>query len=371
MIIVDERDFIQKQLDEKGFGVFDFYEGHSLMNVETFCKLPLQRRAEILVVDTATLLKHPKSQESFKSIINTFLGVIFFHEHSNAEAQKWVEEQAAFLTKIVGEYSLPMPQLQWTMLSNQLQFFWTILQEQKDLQKKMAAFSQDLDQIMQNAEAQVARAKSIHETLIPKRNEEIKGVLFTSKYAAGDGGGGEFYDLVQTSQKVFQVFVSSQSYLVSSTLLGLLNKHKQKDFNPTAFLKDASGEIEVVNASKKKKAEVDVMVLELDLSQLILTAHGTGKVELYSLSNGQVSLGSGYHLSRGEKLVVLSAGFMSNWKEVSKTPVGQTLKENKLPLPELLNELFFQLKLDQASEFLKKDATVVMMEVKRHGMHQV
>jgi hypothetical protein len=317
------------------------------------------------------LLKHPSLQENFKTIINTFLGVVFFHEHSNSKAQQWVEDQAAFLTKIVGEYSLPMAQLQWTMLSNQMQFFWTILQDQKELQKKLANFSQDLDLLMQNAEAQVARAKSIHETLIPRRSEEIKGVIFSSKYAAGDGGGGEFYDLIQTPHKVYQVIVSSQSYLVSSTLLGLLNQHKQKDFSPVAFLKEAKNEIEVVNSSKKKKSEVDVMVLELDLSQLILTAHGSGKVEFYSLSNDQIRLDTPYHLARGEKIVVLSAGFLSNWKEVSRISVGQMLKDQSLPLPELLNELFFQLKLDQASEFLKKDATVVMMEVKRHGMHQV
>src|SRR5689334_15103545 len=131
MIIVDERSFIEKQLSEKGFEVFDFYENHSVMDVASFCKLNLHKRAYILLVDTETLLRHENMQESFKAIINTFLGVVFFHEHSNAKAQTWVENQAAFLTKIVGEYSLPMPQLQWTMLSNQMQFFWSILQEQK------------------------------------------------------------------------------------------------------------------------------------------------------------------------------------------------------------------------------------------------
>lgn len=371
MIIVDERSFIEKQLSEKGFEVFDFYENHSVMNVANFCKLPLQKRADILLVDTQTLLSHPELQENFKAIINTFLGVIFFHEHSNQKAQSWVEDQAAFITKIVGEYALPMPQLEWTMLSNQLQFFWSILQEQKELQKKLSVFSQELDLIMQNAEAEMARAKVLHQTLIPKRHEEIKGVEFSSKYATGDGGGGEFYDLLQTPNKVFHILVSSQSYLISSALLGILNQHKQKDFHPGNFLKDARQEIDVISSTKKKKPEADVMVLELDLSQLILTLHGSGKVELNSLSKGLVNLSTPYQLSRGEKLVVLSAGFQHNWQEVSKISIAQFLKEHQMPMGELMNELFFQLKLDQASEFLKKDATVVMMEVKRHGMHQV
>jgi hypothetical protein len=85
----------------------------------------------------------------------------------------------------------------------------------------------------------MARAKKIHEVLIPRRHDEIKGVYFSNKYAAGDGGGGEFYDLLQSHGKVFQIMVSSQSYLISSSLLGLLAKHKQKDFDPLEFIKDA------------------------------------------------------------------------------------------------------------------------------------
>lgn len=372
MIIVDERSYIDKELEDKGFHVFDFYEDHQTMDVETFCKLPLQRRAEILLVDTQTLLDKPSLQENFKAIINTFLGVVFFHDQRNEKAQKWVEENAAFLTKIVGEYALPMPQLQWTMLSNQLQFFWSILQEQKQLQKKLSHFSQELDQVMQSAEAEMGRARRIHESLIPRRTDEIKGVQFQSKYAAGDGGGGEFHDLIQTPQKVFQVLVSSDSYLISSSLLGLLNNHKQNDFDPAAFLNEAAVDINTINSSKKKKAQVEVAVIELELSQLLLTAHGSSKVEFYSLQNGRVSPQKPYQLKRGEKMIVFSPGFLFNWKEVHrKQEVQEFVSSQQLEFTDLLPELFYQLKLDQDSEFLKKDATVVMMEVKRHGMHQV
>ncbi len=371
MIIVDERQFIQKEMEDKGFNVFDFFQDYKVMSVADFCKLPLNRRADILLVDTETLLKHPEHQENFRAIINTFLGVVFFHEHANQKAQQWVETEAAFLTKIVGEYSLPMAQLQWTMLSNQLQFFWTLLEEQKNLQKHMIAFSRELDQVLQNAEIEMARAKKIHEVLIPRRQDEIKGVFFSNKYAAGDGGGGEFYDLLQSNGKVFQLLVSSQSYLISSSLLGLLNKHKQKDFEPYEFLKDAEGEIALINGAKKKKSEAEVMILELDLSKLTLKAYGEGKAEFYSQKKGPVQLKPSYQLEKGENLIVFSAGFLFNWKETHKTDIATFLKSQSLKSSELMNELFFQLKMDQESQFLKRDATVAMMEVKRHGMHQV
>lgn len=371
MIIVDERHFIEKEMEDRGFNIFDFYQDHKVLSVQDFCQLPLSRRAEILLVDTETLLLHPDKQEAFRSVINTFLGVIFFHEHSNQKAQPFVETEAAFLTKIVGEYSLPMAQLQWTMLSNQLQFFWTLLEEQKNLQKHMIAFSRELDQVLRSAEIEMARAKKIHEVLIPRRHDEIKGVFFSNKYAAGDGGGGEFYDLLQSGSRVFQILVSSQSYLISSSILGLLNKHKQGEFEPFEFINDAEAEIAVINGAKKKKSEAEVMVIELDLSKLILKVYGEGKAEFYSQKKGMVQLKPFYQLEKGENLVVFSPGFLFNWKETHKADIATFLKSSTLKSHEMINELFFQLKMDQESQFLKRDATVAMMEVKRHGMHQV
>jgi len=371
MIIVDDRQYIQKEMEDKGFGIFDFYQNHKVMSVKDFCSLPLQRRADVLLVDTESLLKNPEQQESFRSIINTFLGVVFFHEHSNERAQKWVETEAAFLTKIVGEYSLPMAQLQWTMLSNQLQFFWTLLEEQKHLQQHMVSFSRELDQVLRSAEIEMNRAKKIHEVLIPRRNDEIKGVYFSNKYAAGDGGGGEFYDLFQGNGKVFQILVSSQSYLISSSLLGLLTRHKQKDFLPFEFLKEAEDEIAVINGAKKKKSEAEVVVLELDLNKLMVKLYGETKSEFYSQKKGPVDLKTGHQLEKGENLIVFSPGFLFNWKETQKTDIPSFLKSHPMKTNEMLNELFILLKMDQESQFLKRDATVAMMEVKRHGIHQV
>jgi hypothetical protein len=377
MVIVDEREFLSKELENQGFNIFDFYEDHQVMDLSNFCQLPLTRRAEVILVDTQTILDHPDLINSFQSVMNTFLGVIFFHSHQNEAARQWVNDQAAFLKKIIGEYALPMPQLQWTMLSNQLQFLWTVIQEQKALQRHLVKFSHELDQALQTAETEMLKAKKVHEILIPKRSDEIKGVSFLNKYAAGDGGGGEFYDLIQTSSKVFQILISSQSYLISSSLIGLLNHHKQKDFSPAAFFEDAKVEVDNINNSKKKKADVQVYLLELDLSQLTLTASGFGAIqtlECLSLKNGKVRLDSRpYQMAKGEKIIVFSPGFVFNWNEgrIKKDLHIFVNEHQHLSQTELMMELFLQLKLVQESDFLTKDATVVMMEVNRHGIHQI
>jgi hypothetical protein len=375
MVILDERKFLSKELENQGFSIFDFYDGHQILDLKTFCQLPVSRKAEVLLVDTQTILEHPEKQQEFFSMMNTYLGVIFFHEHQNQKAQSWVQDQAAFLKKIIGEYALPMPQLQWTMLSNQLQFLWTILEEQKALQLHLVKFSQELDQALQSAESEMLKAKKVHEVLIPKRSDEIKGVSFLNKYAAGEGGGGEFYDLIQSGSKVYQVLISSQSYLISSSLIGILNQHKQKDFSPASFLKDAQSEVDTINGSKKKKAEVDLSVLELDTSHLTLKLHGQGKAEYYSQHKGKVDLEAQEQipLAKGEKIIVFSPGFVFNWREgrIKQDLYSFVKDHHQLSQTELVMELFLQLKTAQETNFLSKDATVVMMEVNRHGIHKI
>lgn len=383
MVLLDERKFLIKQLEDHEFNIFDFYDARETFTLEALCELPLNRRADVLLVDTQTVLDHPELQEKFKVILNTFLGVIFFHEQKNVKAQSWVHDQSAFLTKIIGEYSLPMPQLQWTMLSNQLQFLWNILEEQKGLQKHIVKFSQELDQAIHSAESEMIKAKKIHEVLIPRRSEEIKGVSFLNKYAAGDGGGGEFYDLHHAGNKIYQVLISSQSYLISSSLIGVLNLHKQKEFHPEAFLKDARAEIQAINGAKKKKSEVELVILEMDTSQLTLKLSGWGQAEFYSQLNGKVNLGLKpapdstetltYQLAKGEKMIVFSPGFIFNWREGHINQELYTFLRNhhELNQTDLMMELFLQLSLVKETEFLSKDATIVMMEVNRHGIHQI
>jgi hypothetical protein len=268
-----------------------------------------------------------------------------------------------------------MPQLQWTILSNQLQFFWNLLEDQRKLQKHMAQFSLELDQVLQNAEEEMQRARKIHESLVPRRSEEIKGVHFTNKYASGDGGGGEFYDLVASSSKVYQVLVSSQSYLISSALLGILSRHKEKGFRPADFIEEALDEVQTINGAKKKKSDIDLLVTELDLGNLKMTLHSDSKAEFYSQGKGRMEIlkGSPHQIERGEKFIVFSPGFLFNWKEGRhERDVGEFLKDHlTMETNGLMSELFFNLKDARSGQFLKRDATVVIMEVNRHGIHQV
>lgn len=375
MIILDERNYLQKELKAKGFDIFDFFENHQVLDTASFCRLELKRRPDFVVVDIETILQHPELLENFKTVLNTFMGAIFFHGHTHSEAMKWIQREGAFLTKILGSYSLPMDQLGWTILSNQLQFFWGLIEDQRRLQTHLVSFSHELDQVLQNAHEEMSKAKKIHESLVPRRREDIKGIIFSNKYAAGDGGGGEFYDIIQTPSKVFQILMLSQSYLVSSAIMGILSQKRDKNFDPHEFLKHALGEAETINRSKNKKSEIDLLVLELDLTTLQMVCHSNSKAEGFSSAKGTIKFekDQSIRLERGEKVVVFSSGFLFNWREAypRKDHIQFTKDHMDLPLNGLVTELLFHVKDGESGKVLTKDATIVTMEVNRHGIHKV
>lgn len=375
MILLDERDCLDQEFKNQSFDIFDFYEGRKVLNMQNFCSLELRRRNEILVVDTQTVLNYPELLENFKSVLNTYLGAIFFYEIENKKAEEWIISQSHYLSKIIGTNKLPLDKASWIILGNQLQFFWGLIEDQKNLQKHLMQFSLELDQVLRNAQEEMIKAKKIHEALIPRRKEEIKGISFTTKYTAGNGGGGEIYDLIQANSKVYQILLSSESYLMTSAVLGVLEHHKQKTFNAISFIQDVEAEMEVINSAKKKKVDTDLCILELDLSTLQLKSLTESKVELFSRSLGsnKLSKGEELRLEKGDKVLIFSYGFTFNWQERMGGKNLFEFVESKLNLSvnELVSELFFQLRDTNNGDILDKDATMVMMEVNRHGIHKV
>ena len=119
-----------------------------------------------------------------------------------------------------------------------------------------------------------------------------------------------------------------------------------------------------------------MVVLELDTNQLNLKAYGWGKAEYFSQKNGKIELAPGasaYQLNKGEKVIVFSPGFLFNWKEGKiKHELYSFIKNHhQLSQNDLMMELFLQLSVVKDNDFLTKDATVTMMEVNRHGIHQI
>jgi hypothetical protein len=375
MIIVDERNHLKNQFVSQEFDNFDFFQNVKVMNLKSFISLDLINRSEIALIDVEALLKHPDLNEGFNVVINIFFGIILFYDEKNPNEINWIKKVVGTSSKILGVFSNNLDKLSSSILVNQLQFVWKLMEDQKTLQKQLARFSIELEQVLQTAQDEMMKTKKIYETLIPRRSQEIKGIAFSNKYLAGDGGGAEFFDLVQGTTKIYQVLVTSQSYLITSSVMGILSRLKEEGFRPEVFMNEVSEDIRTINKSKNKNSEYDLFILEIDPITLKMVLHTDSKVECYSQNKGRIHLHQDrpYQMEKGEKIIVFSSGFIFNWMSKSvKEDLEDLLRAEKFnSLNDLMSELFFQLKESLNADFATKDSTVLMMEVKRHGIHKI
>lgn len=376
MIIVDEKGHILKALEELDLLETEGFEDVKVMSVSDFLNLPLQSNQALVVVDIPSVLQYPESVESFRGHMNTFSGVVFTYPEKEAQMRQWAQTEAGIFPHVLQVQSWPMPELEVELFKNLAKTFARLRLEQQQYQKQITQFSQDLDQLLRLAQQEISRAKNVHNRLVPKRIDEYKGVSVVHRYAAGSGIGTEFSDVIQDGSNLYQIIFATSSFLLSSTAVSLIQEMKAKKFNPMVFLQTLKDEVITLNQTKKKKIESHLMIMSFDLTQLKASFMGWGEFEYFGQVKGSGKIdfvGESMSFHKDERIIFFSPGFVSNWNEYKSLPNKQQIVENhsKGPIYDLLTELIFQLKKASAEDFLNRDATVVALEVNRHGIQQV
>lgn len=389
MRIIDTQNRIIPAMQEHHLDVEDFFPHMKVSSPQEFLKSPLEGRSEVLLIDVPSMVGH-QVNDQLLAMINTHpAAVLFVPSPAKKEWEDWLTQLLALTDKVVSVHRLPMGATEWSLLRNQLLYFWRQGLDRQRFREQMVRFSQEMDELVRGAQLEMLKAKKIHEGVVPRRTEDLKAVQLTSKYAVGEGAGSEYFDVIRGQNFVHLVFLHTTSYLASSCLMGLLNKYKggPMGLDPQLFLQEAAFEIRGINANKKKPVDVQLMLLRLDQVSLKCEGHAFGAFELFSQEHGFRALPQlsgfdsqkmdearfSFSLRRGEKVVVFSPGFIFNWNETRPAAErGPFIQANQnLSGSELLMELFFQLKKQSSGDFLAKDATAVMMEVNRHGIQQV
>lgn len=370
MIVIDEKAQVVEKLKKLGLEFCDFYDHLKVESLKQFNKYPLGRRPEVIIVNFSTLLNNSLEREDFKIQLNTYAGALILceNESERAEAYQLVGE----MPKILGIFGPNLTPQEGEVLGNLLSYFWSMTQEQRNFQQRMYQFSLEIEQLMATAEEDMMRAKALHEKFLPKRTESIKGLTFYSKFMTGSGRGVEFFDLIHNANKSYQVYLSTSSYLVSGSILALLEKHKQQGFEVQTFLREAANDIGVIQETKSTALDVSLTVIEIDLNDLSMTVYG--KTDLKILKDGKIiKQQDGINLVKGEKIIILSAGYMKNLKLLALPfNIEKTYDQHRSLNPhELLSEMIFKLKSSLEVEQDMSDMIAVMLEVNRHGIHQV
>lgn len=389
MRIIDDHNRLLPAMQAHQFEIEDFYQHLKVLRVTEFLQSPLETRSEVLLIDVPSLAETPVSDQLL-AMVNTHPAVILFLPTPvDKKWQQWLDQFLVLTDKVIKVHQLASTATEWGLLKNQLLYFWRQSVEREQFKEQMVRFSQEMDEVIRAAQTEMLKAKKIHEGVVPKRSEDLKGVKVTSKYAVGEGGGSEYFDVIRGQTHAHLVFIHTSSYLASSCLMGILNKYKggPQGLDPQLFLQEASLELKSINAHKKKPVQVQLLLLQIDHAALQCEGFVFGDFELIGQESGVLGLPQLTHfdlnkmeearfklkLSRGEKFIVFSPGFIFNWNETQGgLKLSQFVDSNwSMAGSEMMIELFFQIKKQSSSDMLAKDATTVMMEVNRHGIQQV
>ncbi|MCB9061961.1 MAG: hypothetical protein H6622_10600 [Halobacteriovoraceae bacterium] len=250
---------------------------------------------------------------------------------------------------------------------------------------------QQVEELTQYSVGQLERIKRIHEAVVPLRSEELKGLKLYSKYAAGVKSGGEFYDILKTENEIVLFVSSSSSYIVSSIILSHFEAIKSlthfSDEVMENFLKGVHQEISTLQFKKPTEKDLDLILLRFNLRTMSVDGHNFGETHFISNFNQHLFLSNDLKvvpenfkkasisqmLDRGEKIIVLSPGFLKNCNDVINGMEIDDFIESIIHNEprEILTELFYQLKKDMAASFLDYDATAIVIEVDQNVIVQV
>ena len=389
MLIIDSKQRLYMDLKSSGLDIEDFFSHIHSCEPDQFLKMPLEEHKGVIFIDIESITSVPLNDDLLARL-KTFTGIVaFMPERPTPKAHESLEKIITITERVIAVHSLPLTPLARAQVRNVLVMFWNQSQERERFKAQMVRFSQEMDELIRSAHQDIHRAKKIHEDVVPKRMEELKGITLYSKYAVGEGAGSEYFDVIKGIQYSHLIFLHTNSYLASSCLMGLLNKFKESKggLDADLFLQEACLEVKALNAHKKKPIKVELLVMRIEHGSFKCDGHSFGSFELFSRKSGFFSRETvqdlnldlkekahfSFQLERGEKVIVFSPGFIFNWDEKQSGSEREKFIEDnpQLTCPELLMELFFQLKKQSSGDFLAKDATAVMMEVSRHAIQQV
>ncbi len=258
-------------------------------------------------------------------------------------------------------------------------------------QVELEHYSTALNQVLASTLAELHRARHIHEKIVPVRRQSFKNFEILSKYGAGDSPGGEFFDMASSESALAYVHFSSNSYVLNSKALTAFEVWRPT-FNGTSasleeFLKMLSREaIPYQNKGKDHRPALELCLFQINIKTLEVDGWLFGGFSMIS-STGLVldkkdfpvspafseKAHIAFRLERGGKLLIMSPGVNYNCGGfLNKTPLLKFgLEQVNSSSLKCINEIFFQLKKGDDSDFYKYDATATVIEVNPNAIIKV
>ena len=287
---------------------------------------------------------------------------------------------------IIGVADIKQPvELCFPMLN---QFFSSSTSVEDEGQKKMHDMGKKLDELVSNSLTELHRVKKLHEHIVPLRSSKFKGVELFSKYFAGQSSGGDFFDVIESGGSVLLLLASTPSYVFSSVVLTNFIQLKERYRGVEQldeFLDSCVAEMRSLSGNSIIN-DFEVLLANIDTSTLQIKGRIFGKIDVISEKARQVESNQfpvdkpfyekakfSFELERGERVLILSPGIHKNCDGIINGEEYIRFVQNNMgeQPKNLFNEIFFQLKKDVEGDFLKHDATVILLEVDTNVIHKI
>lgn len=233
--------------------------------------------------------------------------------------------------------------------------------------------SNDLDKIYEYTKSELTRIKDLHDRFVKVRVDKLKGLTLTSKFMAGEKSGGEFFEILQNDNEVIFLQAGSDSYILSSVLLGEIETLKEKAV--TGSLQTHSEQfLKVINhQAAENKGDLSYCLMTINLKNLHASFNIKGQAHLF-YEDEWISFDQPMQLKLKPKqrLCLISDGAFKNWTILSKKQIENFFRSNKgMPTRDLINEFFFEVSRNKTGNFLVHDALMATVDVEEKMIYQV
>ncbi len=238
---------------------------------------------------------------------------------------------------------------------------------------RLEQLSNDINKIYEFTKSELGRIKELHERLVKVRVDQLKGVSISSKFMAGEKTGGEFFEIIHNEQEILFIQAGSNSYLLSSLILGEIESLKEYSKNPDLKMLTEKFEKVINHFANENKAELSYCLMNLNLKtlQATFTLRGTS----YLFYQGEMlSLDQPLNLKLKPKdrLSIISEGAIKNWELLSKLSNKKFFIDNQaLETKDLINEFFFEISRNKIGPFLVHDALLAVINIEEAFLYQL
>lgn len=264
------------------------------------------------------------------------------------------------------------------------------LDERNNDMAELRQIGKNLDRVVSSSLEELQKVRKLHKAIVPLRRESFKGYTVSSKYAAGESTGGDFFDLIIRDSEILIFLSSSCSYVGSSLILNHYDYFKslqnQTDADFDNLILNISREFNNIGIGDRSgRKSFELLLLKIDINKCTCTGYNYGKSSFVT-STGEINLGNdfppdlifknkasfNFKLDRDQKLVILSPGIDYNNNNLFKDHGIFFIKDRiDQDSAQIIDELFFQLKKDLKSDFLEYDSSVITVEVNPNAIIQV